>query len=66
MSDRPNVFALAWVDIALGLAEDYERLWASFCDVRRAYLLLHLQLHQERETWARGEVERKFGEEKAA
>ncbi len=59
--------AFAWMDLALGLADDYERLWASFCDVRRAYLLLHLHLHQEREAWARREIEARFpAEERAA
>jgi hypothetical protein len=61
-----NRLALSWVDTCLGLEEDYRRLWAAFCDVRRAYLLLHLQLQEEREAWARAEAERRFPEREAA
>ena len=58
--------AFAWVDLALGLADDYERLWASYCDLQRAYLLLLAQLREEREAWARREIDRRFPEERAA
>ena len=58
--------AFAWVDLALGLEDDYRTLWASYCDLSRAYLLLLAQLRDEREAWARGEIDRRFPEGRAA
>ena len=54
--------AFAWVDLALGLEDDYRRLWASYCDLQRAYLLLLARLRDERElrAWAASEIEARF------
>ena len=63
-----NRLALSWVDTCLGLEEDYRKLWSSYCDLQRAYLLLLARLHDERElrAWAASEIEARFPEERAA
>ena len=66
MSGRPNVFALGWVDLALGLAEDYERLWESYTQLQRDYLALLLKLREERAAWARAGIEKRFATEERA
>ena len=57
--------AFAWIDLALGLEEDYRKMWASYCDLQRAYLDLLAQLRDEREAWAAREIQRRFPEKAA-
>ena len=65
MTDRPNVLALAWIDLFAGLEGDYRRLWRHYTDLQRAYLYLLLQLREERDlrAFAHAEIEDRFPRE---